>query len=280
VGTFYGTAVGNSRWAGVRVRDLLRAVGISDEEADASKFRFVHTEAYDEDPIAKQPYGGCVPFEKCWSSVGDAIVAYEMNGGPVPRDHGGPARLLCPGYAGVRNTKWLKKLTASPRDGESTWYTSDVKGCGQRIMEWGVNSSIVDPLPGRLIEDWEDEIEVSGWAFAGGGRAISRVEVSLDDGNTWQLAELECPDQPIYRTWSWTHWSCDLEIPEGYDKDELEICVRAMDVSFNRQPRDILNPDFIEFGVVNNSWHRVLCKVQQPREEEDDDDDDDDDYYE
>eukprot|EP00485_Elphidium_margaritaceum_P013833 CAMPEP_0202726214 /NCGR_PEP_ID=MMETSP1385-20130828/184498_1 /ASSEMBLY_ACC=CAM_ASM_000861 /TAXON_ID=933848 /ORGANISM="Elphidium margaritaceum" /LENGTH=572 /DNA_ID=CAMNT_0049392429 /DNA_START=136 /DNA_END=1854 /DNA_ORIENTATION=- len=271
VGTFYGTAIGNSRWAGVRVRDLLRAVGVSEEEADNGHFRFVHTEAYDKDPISDECYGGCVPFEKCWSSVGDALVAYEMNGAPMPRDHGAHLRLIAPGYAGVRNTKWLKKLVVSPNDGTSTWYTSDMKGAKQRIMEWTVNSYITEPLPGRVVIADEECIDVSGYAYAGGGRGIARVDVSVDNGKTWIRAQLKRPDQPLYRTWSWTHWTAEIELPEQHPGGELQICVRAIDVSFNTQPSEVIDEALIEFGAVNNAWHHVPV-VLEPRELEESED--------
>ena len=65
-----------------------------------------------------------------------------MNGEDIPRDHGYPVRLIAPGWAGVRNVKWVNRVVASEEETKNSWYTSDVKNVGQRIMEWPVQSYI------------------------------------------------------------------------------------------------------------------------------------------
>ena len=62
-----------------------------------------------------------VPAEKALSELGDCILAYEMNGEPIPRDHGGPLRAIIPGYAGVRNVKWVQRVKLSSQEAEGAW---------------------------------------------------------------------------------------------------------------------------------------------------------------
>ena len=100
----YG-AVGNARWTGVRVRDILERAGL---KAGA---RHLHTFGTDKPPVKVPPFHRSIEIEKV---LADAIVADEMNGEPLPAPHGGPARLVVPGWAGEHWMKWLDRLSAQP----------------------------------------------------------------------------------------------------------------------------------------------------------------------
>ena len=113
-----------------------------------------------------------------------------------------------------------------------------------------------------LVEDWEETVELKGYAYSGGGRRIARVEVSADGGKTWTQADLNQVDQPQYRSWAWTLWTCEVPMPKSHAGGALEVCVRAVDVSFNTQPPEILEQEFIDYGIVNNSWHRVNLNME------------------
>jgi sulfite oxidase len=295
VGTFFGTAISNSIWGGARLRDVLEWAGADmeqhiklppiDDDADdededdeddgngngngsgSRPDAWIQFESLDHDGV--EPFGGCIPWEKGMSETGDVLVAYEQNRAPITRDHGFPVRALVPGYAGVRNVKWLKKIVLSPDESPLSWWNHEVVAMGQRIMEWPVQSYIVEPVAGSVLNMSDGFVEVSGYAFAGGGRAIARVDLSTDGGQTWMPCDLERPDTPPYRTWAWSHWSCFLELdPDDLEEeDKLELTVRAYDVSFNTQPEHATMENFILFGCANNEWHRVMLHLNPDLEE-------------
>ena len=99
----YG-AVGNARWSGVRVRDVLSRAALK------SVTRHLHTFGGNPPPGQVPPFNRSLEIDK---ALGDAIIAYEMNGEPLPHGHGGPVRLVVPGWAGDHWMKWLSRLSAS-----------------------------------------------------------------------------------------------------------------------------------------------------------------------
>jgi sulfite oxidase len=268
VGTFYGTAISTSVWGGARMRDVLQYVGCKGDEdtfdADGARIAWINLDAADSDGI--EPFAGCIPFEKGISTDGDTLLAYEMNGAAIPRDHGYPVRLLAPGYAGVRNLKWVTRVEVSAEESPRPNWDAEKNGMGQRIMEWPVNSYIIEPARGQKVSDEEGFFEAKGWAFSGGGRAISRVEVSWDHGRTWQLADLEQEDQPVYKSWAWTHWSLFVDtadIKQRGPDGTVELRVRAFDASYNSQPESPPNEKWVEFGCAANPIHRVNFQIDE-----------------
>jgi sulfite oxidase len=101
------------------------------------------------------------------------------------------------------------------------------------------------------------------------------VDVSSDGGNTWIPAELQKPNQPENRKWSWTIWKADLELPK--DKSQIDLCCKAVDSSYNTQPGNKINhlivieKLYIESvkgiwnlrGLLNNSWHHVHVNIKK-----------------
>jgi len=67
-------------------------------------------------------YGGSIPIDKAVDGTGDVLLAYEMNGKPLPRDHGKPVRALCPGHAGARSCKWIAKVTVADHASKKPWF--------------------------------------------------------------------------------------------------------------------------------------------------------------
>lgn len=114
-------AIGNARWAGVKVRDVLAAAGMPVDDIALGKCRpggkIVNFIGMDVDETGV-PYGGVIPVEKALDPFGDAILAYEMNGETLPRDHGYPLRLLAPGHAGCRNVKWVGTISVTENPSE------------------------------------------------------------------------------------------------------------------------------------------------------------------
>ncbi|CAG2063938.1 unnamed protein product, partial [Timema podura] len=96
-------AIGNATWSGARLRDILLAAGLRDNQPGVTHVQF---EGLDSDP-ANVSYGASISVEKAMDPCGDTILAYEMNGNPLLRDHGFPIRVVVPGIVGARNVKWL-----------------------------------------------------------------------------------------------------------------------------------------------------------------------------
>jgi sulfite oxidase len=175
-----------------------------------------------------------------------------MNGEPRPPVHGAPVRVVVPGYIGARSVKWLThvELRSKPWPG----YFQDVvyrllapeqtvgPGIGMPLGLVALNSDVLAPRDGADVP--AGEVEVRGYAFAGGDRHVTRVDVSTDAGRSWRQAEL----LDDLGRWAWRHWRTMLELPPG----EHRIVVRAWDSSAATQPEDeaaLWNPK----GYVNNA---------------------------
>ena len=218
------------------------------------------------------------------------MLAHKMNGEILRPDHGKPLRAVVPGQIGGRSVKWLKKLvvTAAPSD---NWYhiydnrvlptmvdpeqsASDPKTWADEryaIYDLSVNSATVYPAHEEQINllDGPPKYAAKGYAYSGGGRRITRVELSLDKGRTWRLAEIDYAedrfreaDKNLYggrldMSWRescfcWCHWS--LGIPVSELANAKDLVVRAMDESMNVQPKDLY---WSVLGMMNNPWFRI-----------------------
>jgi sulfite oxidase len=260
-------AISNAEWTGVRLRDVLAASGfaISDIPDDVKHAQFVGAEAY----------GASIPIDKACDKNGDVLLAHTMNGEPIPRDHGYPIRALVPGTVAARSVKWLSKVILSEDESTSQWQRRDYKCFGPNegdkpnwdaapaIQETPVQSAITSVR--RLTADVlrndgmaraygleEESIVLQGYAFSGGGRAIVRVDVSTDDGQTWQQAQLKAHESKGSKAWSWQQW--ELAIPAR--KARGHFCVKAVDEAYNSQPEGF-EPYYNFRGNLANGWHRV-----------------------
>jgi sulfite oxidase len=252
-------AIGNAEWTGVALADILRAAGA---ETDAS----LHAafDACDEVEIPKEgrfTYGVSIPMTKAMSP--EVLLAYAMNGEPLAPAHGFPLRVVVPGFAGVRSPKWLAAITVQDKPSDSHMQQRDYKllppDVTEETVDWDKGLTIYDmPLnsaicePGRHAAMKAGPTSLRGYAVAT-GRAIMRVDVSINGGRTWRQAELEHnADEP----WSWTFWSVTLDLSKG----EHELAVRAWDSAGQTQPA---SPDDIwNFkGYLSAAWHRVEVSV-------------------
>lgn len=262
-------AIGNATWSGARLVDVLRYLGV-----DLSDERIQHIvmEGLDTDPTGT-PYGGSFPASKGLDPKGDVLLAYEMNGEVLPRDHGFPLRAIVPGIVGARNVKWLSRIHLSPTESQSHWQQNDYKGfcpstdwdtvdfkSAPAIQELPVTSVVCRPLEGDVVTPVNGKIHVKGYAWSGGGRKVVRVDVSADGGKNWMPAQLESEDKSLHRAWAWTLWKLDLPVPKGTDK--LEIVCKAVDSSYNSQPEGVAGVWNLR-GVLNNAWYRVHVIVKQ-----------------
>lgn len=264
-------AISNAEWEGVLLRDVLQHAGIDVSDPDGD-IRHIQFEGLDVDPT-KAPYAASIPATKAFDPHGDVLLAYSMNGKPLPRDHGYPLRVVAPGIVGARNVKWLAKIVASEDESPGHWQQNDYKGFSPNIdwdnvdfksapsiQELPVVSGICTPKNGSIVYESDEMIAVQGYAYSGGGRGIVRVDVSSDYGKTWHTATLKQSDQQLNRMWSWTQWTAEIPIPENHN-GSVEVCCKAVDSSYNAQPENV-GPIWNLRGVLNNSWHRVSVSVE------------------
>merc|ERR1719277_1785960 len=264
-------AMSTATFKGALLRDILTYSGLmTPESAERDGVKHVVFEGLDEMQAS-------IPIEKALSVYGDVLVAYEMNGEPLPTEHGFPLRIVVPGTVGVRNVKWVKSIRTSAEEAVGTWQrgisykglapnvksvkdlTQDDLDRIQSVQEQPVTSMILEPKEGATCE--LDDITVRGLAWSGGGRGIVRVDVSADGGKTWHTAELkEGSQQHPTKAWAWTFWECEVPKPEGLeDGAAVEVVAKATDCAYNTQPEAIEHIWNFR-GINNNSWPRVYVK--------------------
>ena len=260
-----GGAISTATWSGARLSDVLRSMGVSRKEAGIQGMK--HIQFIPLDP----PYDASIPLHKALNEDGDVLLAYEMNGVEIPREHGYPIRVVVPGTIGARSVKWLKEIVIRSDEAESAWQRNvQYKSFGPNVKSFKgvdpskamsvqsmpVQSFICKPGPMDVVEvDEEDPtVEVSGYAWSGGGHKIIRVEVSGDGGQTWHEAVLgKGNDQEIDKAWAWTLWSAEVKVPKA---ENTTIVCRAVDSNCNQQPETV-NAVWNLRGILNNSWHTV-----------------------
>ena len=264
-------AISTAEFKGVFLRDVLADLGVTyNDEKGVQHVQFMGID---------DPYDASIPARKALDKYGDVLLAYEMNGEPIPREHGFPVRVLVPGTLGARSVKWLQKIVVSKEESASTWqrglpykgtppWMTDFKNVDPDkltpVQELPVQSAICSPLAGAEVNVYNGTVEVSGFAWSGGGRGIVRVDVSADGGETWHTAVLgEGSDQPLDRAWAWTFWTCDIPLPKNVKSGDKALLVcKAIDASYNSQPSDVRGQWNLR-GILNNCWHRVEIQVQK-----------------
>ena len=191
----------NANWKGIRLRDLLEKVGTR-PEAKVVVFR------------CADGYHTAIPLEEAMEA--ETLLAYEMNGVPLPTEHGFPIRLLNPGNYGTKNPKWIVNIQLAAEH-ESYWE----KRGWDPIAQVKLATMIGTPNEGEEITGGK-VYTVSGAAFdAGNHGGIKKVEVSIDYGQTWEEAEIWAKDSPL----AWVLWKWDWQVPEK--SEPVEIYARA-----------------------------------------------------
>ncbi len=245
-------AVGTARWSGTSLSSLLREAGVADGAVDV-----VFTAAdHGIERGSEQDYQRALPLAEAMRD--EVMLAYEMNGAPLPPQHGAPLRLIVPGWYGMAHVKWLRRITVVREkfDGfQMRAYrlrdTSDEPGIPLTRIE---PRALLMP-PGfpdfmsrrRVVRSGAVRIEGRAWS---GWAPVSVVEVSIDDGNTWGLADLEPAQGPHgWARWTWT-WESE---PGSY-----VLSCRAIDASGRSQP---LGQRWSRGGFANNTIQRVPVTV-------------------
>ena len=285
-GFSWGAAgVSTALWTGVAIGELLeRAVPMRGA-------KYVCMEGADKLPNGY--YGTSVKLNWAMDANRGIMLAHKMNGEMLRPDHCKPLRVVVPGQIGGRSVKWLKKLivTAAPSDNwyhiydnrvlptmispeqsvnETKWWTDE----RYAIYDLSTNSATAYPAHEEQVclKNGPEKYRARGYAYGGGGRRVTRVEVTLDKGKSWALANIRYHEDD-YRDnadenemlfggkldmgwretcFTWCFWEIDLNIEDL--KISGDIMVRAMDESMNVQPRDMY---WSVLGMMNNPWYRV-----------------------
>ena len=222
-------AISNAKWSGVTLLDVLNIDPVKDQEL-LKKYNHIIFESID-------GMKASIPIEKGLNPFGDVILAYSMNDEDIPPDHGYPLRVIVPGYVGVRNVKWINKIILSEDEADGTWQKGlSYKGLAPYIKDAkDIDLNKVYPINEPPVQSFivsQDTKNIKGIAWSGGGRNINRVDVSLDDGKTWNQAILkEGSEQPYGKAWAWTFW----EYPLKSDQRVETIVCRAVESSYNIQ---------------------------------------------
>jgi sulfite oxidase len=251
-------AISTAQWRGARLADVLDAAGVHRDEGLHVAFAAPDV-AQEARPV--QAYGSSIPLSKAMSD--EVLLAWQMNGQPLPRAHGGPVRVVVPGYIGARSVKWVTTITVQRAPSDNYFQALDYRilppdadpdrvaaGEGISLSTLPLNCDVLMPGTGDQIP--AGALTIRGYGIAGDGHTVERVDVSIDDGHTWQQADLQAARGP----WAWRPWSLTVDVEPG----PLRVTARAWDDTGALQPESpasLWNPR----GYGNNAWARIACTV-------------------
>ncbi len=251
----YG-AVGNARWTGIHLADLLKSAGVKET---AREVTFDGADV----PIGTMPdFQRSIPLSR--ALMNDVLLAYRMNGEPLPPQHGFPLRLIVPGWGGDCWTKWVTRITVANQEHDGFFMKTAYRHPGRAVAPGSavdpalmkpvttlrIKSVIASPVEGAILPP--GPCKISGVAWSGGTPIVS-VEVSTDGGRTWKASRFG-DDQAKY---AWRQWSFDWTPPsDGY----YTIMARARDFFGDTQPLvQEWNPSGYLYNVVPRIGVRVTA---------------------
>ncbi|MEP7309937.1 MAG: molybdopterin-dependent oxidoreductase [Acidobacteriota bacterium] len=243
-------AVGNGRWRGVRLAEILKHAGIKDS---AREILFDGADV----PFRAMPdFQRSIPVRKALDP--NTLLAYEMNGETLPLKHGFPLRAVVPGWAGDSWVKWLTSVRVLDKEHDGFWMKSAYRHPGtpvapgaavplermQPVTSLRLKSVIAAPVdgaqaaPGKRLPIW-------GVSWSGDAGPVTAVDVSVDGGRRWRPAKLRRGQRSRF---GWRQWEFDWTPPEPAF---YTILARARDAAGNTQPLDQeWNPSGYSWNVV------------------------------
>jgi DMSO/TMAO reductase YedYZ molybdopterin-dependent catalytic subunit len=247
-------AVGTARFSGPRLGDVLQRAGVK------SSGKHVMFRGMDEVPGKVPPFIRSIPIEKAMDS--DTLIATHMNGAPLGKHHGFPARALAPGWIGAASCKWLTEIKVLEAEFVGNFMSPGYRLPNQPIKAGEavkaedthavtaltVKSVIAGPSDGASVRPGTVRVDGVAWA---GEADISNVEISTDDGASWKRAKLG-HEQARY---AWRLWSYDWKASKAGD---YTILSRATDSQGRVQP---LTAAWNPSGYLNNSVDQVKVHV-------------------
>jgi DMSO/TMAO reductase YedYZ molybdopterin-dependent catalytic subunit len=248
-------------WTGAKLSDVLRAAGIRPEAIYTAHFGAdIHLSG----DLDREVISRGVRLEKAMAD--ECMVVWGMNGGPLPDIHGGPVRLLIPGWPGSASHKWLRKITLRDVEHDGPGMTgtsyrmpirpmipgSDPDPDNFAIMEsMPLRSIITNPANGTVLPAGTRSLALRGAAW-NGDVGVKAVHLSTDFGQTWQAATLADPRN----AYDWRRWTAEVSLPlDGY----YEVWVRATDDNDLMQPHVAAN--WNPQGYGGNPMHRIAVLV-------------------
>jgi sulfite oxidase len=230
-------AVGNGRWRGVRLADVLKRAGIKDS---AKEILFEGADV----PLGTMPdFQRSIPVKKALDA--NTLLAYEMNGETLPAKHGFPLRAVVPGWASDSWIKWLTSIRVLNKEHDGFWMKSAYRHPGkpvapmaaippeqmQPVTSLRIKNVIASPLDRAQVLAGSP-VTIRGVAWSGDASPISSVEVSVDGGRTWKPAALRADQRTQF---GWRQWEFNWTPPQtAY----YTILARARDMAGNTQPMD------------------------------------------
>jgi DMSO/TMAO reductase YedYZ molybdopterin-dependent catalytic subunit len=244
-------AAGNVLWSGVPVRAVVEALG-----GQADGVRFMTSTGGETLPEGVDPktvvVERSVPLE---AALENAILAWELNGKPIPLAHGGPLRVIVPGYYGVNNVKYVKRVALTEAETDAS-----IQASSYRVRPVGVDGAPDQPSMWEMkVKSWvthpladvqTGRVQIHGVAF-GGINAVQGVEVSTDGGSTWQAAEFVGPDLGRY---AWRPFVLAAELQPG----TYTITSRATDAE-GRVQEEVTEPN--HRGYDYSGWRKLAVDV-------------------
>ena len=248
-------AVSTAAWRGVPLRGLLAEAGVEDGVVEAVFTGLDHGFEGEHE----------LDYERSLSLIDlhrpEVLLAYEMNGAPLPLQHGYPLRLVVPGWYGMTSVKWLGRITLvdQPFEGYQQSHSYRLRRSeddpGEPLSRMRPRALMAPPgVPefatrSRVVRAGAHVLEGRAWSGLG---EIQAVDVSVDGGTTWAGADL---DDDLASPWAWRRWTHSWDATPG----EHELCCRARDEAGNEQP---LEPAWNLGGYANNAVQRVAVTVQ------------------
>ncbi len=248
-------AVGHAEWAGVQLAQLLKDAGVKPEAAH------VHFVGGDVPPNPKTPaFLRSIPLDRAQDP--DTLIALRMNGELLPVLHGGPARLVVPGWAANNWSKWVRKIVVSAQEAPGVYMQSGYRMARHPVapgvnpdpsdlvpVTWmNVKSLITSPSPDAALGLGRHEVR--GVAWTGKGHVV-KVEVSSDQDPTWRVAELI--GEP--RQGSWRQFKIAWDAPS---RGKYVLRARATDSEGEVQPE--VSP-WNKSGYLWNGYDQVACLI-------------------
>jgi len=255
-------ATGNAKWTGVLLREVL---AVCDVDVDGAR----HCEFF-----GKDDYQTSIPFAKCMDVSGDTLLAWSMNDEDLPFDHGYPLRVVVPGWSSKCSSKWLHKISVQDCETEAVmyhryykWFPKHIKGVAAHLDEvlatppvTELNTNAVAFRPRNDEKAERGPLVMSGYCYTGGGRPISRIEVSVDGGENWLLCtKMREELSPHGRLYAWVLWEvCISDFDPAHHE---ELVLRAFDTSAQGMtPQHEWNLT----GMLNNAYFRIKVREVSP----------------
>ena len=255
----YG-AIGCATYTGVKMRDVLHSAGLKNSA--------VYTGYYGEDPHLsgdpnKIPISRGTPISKALDE--HTLIAWEMNGQPLPALHGFPLRVVTPGWPGSTSIKWLKRIFVRNKEHDGP----KMGGYSYRVPRYTVSPDsyiskndmkIIESMPVKSLITFpksplnlknKKSLLVRGHAWAG-DRSVKAVDLSINFGASWLETSLAAPINP----YAWQNWNTVINFPQ---KGYYEIWARATDIAGEMQPMVV--PGWNPKGYLNNAMHRIAVNV-------------------